>query len=321
MEITAFLNNEKPVLISINKTFHALAIVFFINAILCVGKLVTGFVVNSFAMVADGFHSLFDVAANVVCLLSLIIASKPPDADHPCGHRKFEVLAALGIAVIMGVTCLEILESAFHKLQHVVITPSPNASSYFVMIFTMTANSWCAWYEGKKAKVYQSSILEADSSLTFSDILLSASVMVSLICAHFGFGWVNLLASGFVALVVGWAAWKIVEKAVWVLSDRAILDPGIVASMVRSITGIISCNKIRSRGMQGNIFIDLHVQVSPKLTTLKSHALTHQGMTTVKDAIDGVKEVYVHTRACQDWEKHPLKGKITWKSYQLIKKH
>lgn len=310
MKISPFSETDQPDLTSIHGALRVLAIVFFLNLILCIGKLATGLAVNSLAMLADGFHSLFDAMANIVGLLSLFISSKPADTDHPYGHRKFEVLAALAIAVFMGVTCLEILESAYRKLQGPLVTPSPNLFSFFVMAFTMAANTWCAWFEGKKARKYQSSILEADSAHTFSDVLSSVSVLVALTSARLGLGWVDLAASVLVALVVGWAAWKIAEKAVWALSDRAMVDPAAVASVVKSVPGVISCYKVRSRGMPGNIFVDMHVQVSPKLTTLKSHALSHQVMATVKDAIAGVKEVYVHTEPVKPGTNFPTSFEI-----------
>ena len=59
--------------------------------------------------------------------------------------------------------------------------------------------------------------------------------------------------------------------------------------------------------MPGYIFVDLHIQVSPKLTTLKSHALTHKVMATVKESIEGVAEVFVHTEPAkpEDYKRLP----------------
>jgi divalent metal cation (Fe/Co/Zn/Cd) transporter len=62
-------------------------------------------------MVADGFHSLFDASSNIIGLVGIHLANRPPDADHPYGHKKFETFATLGIAFLLGLTCLEILNS------------------------------------------------------------------------------------------------------------------------------------------------------------------------------------------------------------------
>jgi len=53
-------------------------------------------------MVADGYHSLVDGSNNVIGLIVAAFAFRPPDPDHPYGHRKFETAATglIGIALL-----------------------------------------------------------------------------------------------------------------------------------------------------------------------------------------------------------------------------
>jgi len=277
------------------KVIFVLVLTFFLNVLVCVGKLVVGLAVNSLSMVADGIHSLFDSLSNVVGFVSILVAAQPADEDHPYGHRKFEVMASLGIAVLMGVTCVEILESAYRRFSEAQTLPQPNLLAFGVMIGTMAVNTWVSWYERKKGRELQSPILVADSAHTGSDILASAVVLVALAGTKLGITWVDLAASVLVVGIVARTAREIVNNSLDVLSDRIVLDPVKVTRVVEKVSGIISCHKVRSRGMPGNIFVDLHIQVSPRLTTLKSHALTHKVMATVKESIPGVAEVFVHT--------------------------
>jgi len=274
---------------------RVLGLVMGLNLTLCLGKLTVGWSVASLSMVADGFHSLMDSLANGVGLASLWIASKPADKDHPYGHRKFEVLAALGTAVLMGVACVEILATALRHLGNPDTRPHPGLLSFLVMGITMGVNGWTSWYESRKGRSLQSHLLKADSAHTNSDLLSSASVLAALVGARLGWGWVDLAAAVLVVIVVGKAAWNIVNQAVQVLADHIMVDPVQVAQVVSSVPGILSCHKVRSRGMPGNIFVDLHIQVSPRLTTLKAHQITHRAMEAVKRGIPGVKEVFVHT--------------------------
>ena len=48
-------------------------------------------------------------------LIGLRIAGKPPDADHPYGHRKFETLAAAGIFVFLLLVVIEVVQTAFSR--------------------------------------------------------------------------------------------------------------------------------------------------------------------------------------------------------------
>ena len=69
--------------------------VFFLNLIVASAKIVLGLTSGAVSILSDGFHSLIDTASNIVALAGVRIASQPPDDDHPCGHRKFETMAAV----------------------------------------------------------------------------------------------------------------------------------------------------------------------------------------------------------------------------------
>jgi cation diffusion facilitator family transporter len=274
---------------------NILWLVLGLNLAVCVGKLLVGWSVNSLSMVADGFHSLTDVLANGVGLASVWIASKPADKDHPYGHQKFEVLAALGTAVLMGVACVEILADALRHMGNPGNIPRPSPLSFIVMILTMGISGWISWFESRRGRSLQSPLLVADSAHKASDLLSSGAVLAALGGAELGWGWADLAAAVLVVAVVGKAAWGIVNEAQQVLADHIMVDPARVAHAVKSVPGVLSCHKVRSRGMPGNVFVDLHLEVSPRLTTIKAHTLTHRAMKAVKRAVPGVKEVFIHT--------------------------
>ena len=107
-------------------------------AIGCV-KLVLGYTTGAVSIVSDGFQSLTDSASNIIGLVGMRAARKPPDADHPYGHRKFETLAAAGIFVFMLMAVLEIGRSA---LKHFASAASPEVTvvTFLVMLATLAVN-------------------------------------------------------------------------------------------------------------------------------------------------------------------------------------
>ena len=96
---------------------RVLGVVLVLNLAVAAAKLVVGWLSSSISMVADGFHSLTDGASNVVGLIGMSIADRPPDEDHPYGHRKFETLAALIIGALLSLTAWEVLKSLTHRLR------------------------------------------------------------------------------------------------------------------------------------------------------------------------------------------------------------
>ncbi|KAJ0791088.1 putative cation efflux protein [Helianthus annuus] len=71
---------------------------------LTAGKVLTGYLSGSTAIIADAAHSLSDVVLSSVALLSFRASRIPKDKEHPYGHGKFETLGALGISGVLLLT-------------------------------------------------------------------------------------------------------------------------------------------------------------------------------------------------------------------------
>ena len=110
-----------------------LARVLALNLAVAFAKLAFGYATGAISIVSDGFHSLTDGASNVMGLVAMRAARKPPDDDHPYGHRKYETLAAAGIFVFLLLVVIEVLQGALGRLRgsHV---PSVTPASFVVML-------------------------------------------------------------------------------------------------------------------------------------------------------------------------------------------
>lgn len=54
-----------------------------------------GILGNTYALIADGVESLLDIFGSFVVWFGLRVAAEPPDDEHPYGHGKAEVVAAI----------------------------------------------------------------------------------------------------------------------------------------------------------------------------------------------------------------------------------
>ena len=70
--------------------------------LLVVLKLGTGILTGSLGLISAGIESSGDVVAAVLTFLAIRLGGRPPDADHPYGHRRAENLGALGEAAILA---------------------------------------------------------------------------------------------------------------------------------------------------------------------------------------------------------------------------
>ena len=209
-----------------------LIIVLTLNLAVAAVKLGYGLFTSSVSMTADGVHSLLDAFANVVGLIGIAVASRPPDREHHFGHERYETLASMAIGAVMAVGVVEIVRSAISSWQSGSV-PEVTALSFAVMLASMAVNASLTMWERNAATSLHSELLAADSRHTRSDVLLAA-VIASLIAERLGIRGADAVISLVVAAMIAWAAWSILHEASLVLTDAAtdVDPPALLAAIV-----------------------------------------------------------------------------------------
>ena len=275
-----------------------LIVVLFLNVGVALAKLVVGWLISSISMVADGFHSLTDGASNIVGLVAMSIAGRPPDEDHPYGHRKFETLAALMIGALLALTSWEVLQSLFERLREGG-EPQVNSLAFAVMITTIVVNIGVTSWEQRAARKYKSLILHADAAHTRSDVFASLAVISSLIAARLGFPQLDLVAALVITVMIARAAYQILRDSGLLLTDTAIRPASEIESVALQVPGVVSVHKIRSRRGPKGGHADLHVQVRGDLPLEDAHEIGHQVADRLGEELN-LPDVLVHVEPPQE---------------------
>lgn len=265
-----------------------------LNLLVSVAKLICGSATNLLSMTADGFHSLLDASSNIIGIIALSVAMKPADDGHPYGHRKFEALASIGIALLLFYAGFHIVGTAIDRCMFGGELPKVYPISYLVMITTILINFAVSRYEKLKSKDLGSQILYADSEHTLADIYVSFTVLAAVISVTFELYWLDIAASVFVVAMIVRAAVTIVSRNLGSLVDAAVVDSKAVEHLVLTVPGVLACHAIRSRGTADHMFIDLHIEVSPQLSVAEGHAIASAVEKVLSEGIAGVAEVTVH---------------------------
>lgn len=255
-------------------------------------KITAGVMTGALSVVADGLDSLFDGLSHITGFAGLYAASKPPDAEHPYGHRKFETIAALSIAFLLFITTWQLLESAWQRLQN----PQPPEVNLWVvgaMIISMLIQAGTAWYEYHQGRRLNSEWLVVDSYHTRASILVSASVLVGLGLVRLGFPAADPILAAFVAIMIAKIGVDILRETLPVLVDRAPVNPRRIAEVAASVPGVVSYHRVRSRGTQDSAAVDLHVRVSPDMTVQQANAIGDEVRRRLL-AVEGINDVTVH---------------------------
>lgn len=276
---------------------RVLAWILALNWLVAAAKIIYGVLTGFTSMTADGFHSLSDGASNILSLIGIHFASQPVDRDHPYGHRKYETLFALGIAGMLFLLAFNLFREGITRINNPGI-PRVDAASFAVMIATIIVNIFVMRYEYGKGKALKSDILVSDSLHTKADILTSLSVIGALAGAKLGFPVIDPLITVFISLFIAHAGWGIIRESSLVLCDSAAkIDQDRLVEITMNIPGVKGCQKIRTRGREDDIHVDMVVTVAGNMHMDRAHAISEEIEQAIKKNIPGVTDVVVHLEA------------------------
>jgi cation diffusion facilitator family transporter len=267
--------------------------VLYVNLAVALAKIVLGYGTGAVSIISDGFHSLTDSASNVVALIGVSVAKRPPDRNHPYGHRKYETMASLGILVFLIIVMVEVLRAAINRLI------SGGAPRVFpegigLMAVTLVINIFVVQYEQRAGRRLRSEVLMADAKHTRSDVLTSGAVLGALVGVWFGYPIVDPLVALLVAGFIGHAGWSIAQEASRILSDEMVIAEDEVRAVVQAVPDVIGCEKIRTRGSTDHAFLDLHLWLDGAMSLEAAHATSHVVKDRLMQRFPQLVDVVIH---------------------------
>lgn len=267
-----------------------------LNLLVAAVKIAYGYLSGINSIQADGFHSTFDGTSNIVGLVGIWIAAKPPDESHHYGHKKFETMATVGIATLLFLACIQIIQKAVRNL----LNPAPlivGDASFAIVIVTMAINLFVLLYEYRKGKKLQSDFLVADAKHTASDFLASTIVLSSLVGMRLGYPYLDSVASIVIACMIGYVGYDIIKEASHVLADASPLltsDVARIEAVAMSVEGVKECHKMRVRGRADAVHVDCHLLVLPEMSINDAHEIASRVEKKIKQEMPQVVDVVVH---------------------------
>ena len=184
-----------------------------VNALLAAGKMLLGSLTGSVAVTADAINNLSDAAGSVVSLVSMRLAQKPVDKEHPFGHGRMEYLGALAVGVMILVMGVETFSSGVESIIHPAEVAFGWLPFWLLMVSILMKGGLFLFYRAVGTLIdFPSLIAAAKDSL--SDMLATTAVVISMIVAEaFGIpidGWMGVAVS----LLVLKAGFDVVRETV-----------------------------------------------------------------------------------------------------------
>lgn len=268
-----------------------------VSAALAAVNLAIGLAAGSSSVFAVGAEFLGDVLASAVVLAGMLVASKPPDVNHPYGHGRFELLAGLAVGVLLAVGGAGICYRSLQRLD--AVHPPPEAYAVWPLVAAILLRSVMSTLKFRVGKRIGSESLVADAWNDAVDILSALAALVALgltlydpvrflAADHFG---------GFaVGLVVIFTGLRVMRDTSLHLMDT-MPAAGLVAEIRRaalSVAGVHGVEKCFARRTGLQYHVDLHVEVDPRISVWESHEIATEVRFRIREKLPWVADVLVH---------------------------
>ena len=267
-----------------------------LDIVLGLAKIIGGALTQSFALIADGIHSLTDAGTDVFVLINARVDHTEPDAEHPYGHGRFETLGTIAMGVVFFVTAGILIYDGIERLRMATTLPVPGAAGLFIALLSIAGKEWIYHYTMRVARRLNSSLLKANAWHSRSDALSSIAVLVGLLAARQGYVWMDVVAAIFVALLIARIGWDLCADALRELVDTAVPKSRLnqLRDCILGVEGIRGITSLRSRLSGGQIILEAHLLVDPRITVSEGHQLGENVRRELMGRFSDIGDVLAH---------------------------
>ena len=265
------------------------------NIILSAVKVVAGLAVASIALIADGVHSLSDMATDIAVLLGVHFGSKQPDEEHPYGHGRIETFAAAFIALILIIGGSVMIYYAAWDMALGNIRTARFAI-LIIAVISIVTKELLYWATREIAVKSHSSALYANAWHHRSDAFSSIAVVIGFIAMKFGFGYGDQIAAIAVGLMIILVGMRVAGECLRELTESAVDSETIVhiKEIINADSSIRRWHKLRTRMVGREVFLDLHILVDPQLDVTAAHEIAERLEKTMDEEITRPVNITVH---------------------------
>lgn len=284
---------------------------FVLNSVLTVIKIVTGLFSGSYALLIDGFHSLSDLATDLMVYVLSHLAHEDADAEHPYGHGRFEnfgtlILGSLLIAVAGGIgySGIERLIAGTHQ-------PILGTAALVVAALSILINEWIYRFTLKTGEAINSELLIANAWHSRSDSLSSIAVAIGIIGTIAGVSWLDTAAAVFVAAMIGHMGFSLAWSNAKQLVDTALPADEVskISAAILQIEGVQSIHSLRTRKSGSMVFVDVHIEVDSRASVSEGHQIGQWVTLKLLQEFPAIEDVTFHIDSGEDFHiERPLEA-------------
>ncbi|MEH6989071.1 cation diffusion facilitator family transporter [Cytobacillus firmus] len=270
------------------------------NIILAALKWGIGVYSGSKALVADAVHSASDVAGSFAVYLGLRAAKQPPDEDHPYGHGKAELIAAIIVAVLLFLVGIEIGKSSFESFFSPI--EPPKAIAIAAVVVSIIVKEAMFRYKYNLGKKLNSDALIVNAYEHRSDVYSSIAALIGIGCAiiggRMGIEWLEYadpVAGLIVSLMILQMAWRLGKESIHSTLDHVLHEEDTLEmrKTAESVDHVKRIDELHAREHGHYVIVDIKVSVDPNMTVEDGHRVGKEVKRKLLQ-LENVQNVFVH---------------------------
>lgn len=273
-----------------------------VNLILTAIKIIAGVVGKSGAMIADGIHSLSDLASDIVVLIFVPIAGKAKDKDHQYGHGKFETLATLVVSLILMVVAIRLVASSTKSIISALsgnILPKPGYIALAAAIISIVSKEILYQYTALVARRTNSSVCKANAWHHRSDALSSIGSLLGIGGAVIlGNKWTILdpVAAVIIGLMILFVAIKMAKAPIEELMEKSLDEKTEkeITDIILATEGVQNMHNLKTRRNGQSKIIDCHIRVKRTISIVEAHDIATNVEKNLKQKFGNETQTSIH---------------------------
>lgn len=275
-----------------------------VNLMLSIFKLIAGLLASSGAMISDAIHSASDVFSTIIVIIGVKISGKASDEDHPYGHDRFECVASIILAILLGVTGVGIGLTGVQKLiaGHYDTLAIPGILALAAAVISIVVKEIMYWYTRNAAKKINSGALMADAWHHRSDAMSSVGAFIGILGARMGFPILDPLASVVICVLIAKASVDIFRDAIDKMVDHS-CDEHTEEKMretILNVDGVKRVDLLQTRLFGSKVYVDIEIATDGNLSLNEAHDIAEKVHHKIEQDFADVKHCMVHVNPVDD---------------------
>ena len=322
-------NTEKPGTVRYKETRNVTLLGMIVNVFLSLAQLIGGTLAHSQALIADGVHTLSDLASDVVVLVAAKIASKDADDDHPYGHGRFETVATVILGLALAGVAVGIAISAFGRIMNPERLLQPEPLALIFAALAIVSKEGLYQYTMVVANRIDSKMLKANAWHHRSDAISSILVAIGIAGSIFlEIPWLDAAAAMIVAVMIFYMGARLILDSTMELVDTALepIKTAEISQFIGNIEGVDQMHLLRTRKMGNTVLADVHIQVNAYLSVSEGHFVAESVIYNLRHKFPEMHDITVHVDPEDDEINTPSKGlssrkQVMTELYPLLQKN